>query len=133
MNATPPIAAAAPRRPDGIVILSIWYLVLAGGIGLIACVAAVPATLLTFSDEMSAGGRVIVTALLGFGVVLALLLAIGLAALAWGLWHLREWARLGALVMGALHLPFFPVGSAIGAATLWYLSSHPDAQRAFRR
>ena len=133
MNETAPTAAASSRRPDGIVILAIWYLVLAGGIGMIACVGAVPATLLAFSDEMSAGGRVLVTTLLGFGVILALMFAIALATLAWGLWHLREWARLGALVMGALHLPFFPVGSAIGAATLWYLSSHPDARQAFRR
>lgn len=122
----------AAKRPDGVVVLAIWYFVLAGGLGLVACAAAVPATIFTVS-EVPAGGRVLAVALLGFAVLLALAGSVALAVVAWGLWQLRDWARIGALVAAALHLPFFPVGTAIGATTLWYLSSHPEAQAAFRR
>lgn len=122
----------AVKRPDGVVVLAIWYFVLAGGLGLIACAAAVPATLVTMS-EVPAGGRILAVSLLGFAVLFALGASVALATVAWGLWQLRDWARLGALVAAALHLPFFPIGTAIGATTLWYLSSHPEVRAAFRR
>jgi hypothetical protein len=119
------------RRPDGIVILVIWYIVLAGGVGLAACAATVPAVLISFNEQMAVGGRVLLSTLLGFGAFVALASAAILAIVAWGLWRQREWARIGAMLVAVLHLPFFPVGSAIGVATLWYLSSHPDARDAF--
>jgi hypothetical protein len=120
------------KRPDGVTILAIWYLVLAGGLGLIACAAAVPAAIVT-SSEAPAGSVVLAVTLLGIGVLLAMATSVALAAIAWGLWQLRDWARLAALVVGALHLLAFPIGTVIGAITLWYLSSHPEVQAAFRR
>ena len=40
---------------------------------------------------------------------------------------MKDWARVLALVLAIPHLPFFPVGTAIGVATLWYVGTHPDA------
>ncbi len=123
----------ANTRPDGITILAIWYLVLAGGFGLAACVAVIPVGILSLTDQLSAGGWSVASLLIGFGLSLTSALALACGVVAWGLWNLAEWARIGAFLLALLHLPFFPVGTAIGAATLWYLTSHPQALAAFGR
>ena len=117
-------------RPDGVTILSIWYFVLGAGALFGACVATVPIGLISMSD-MPTGGRLLASALLGFGVTITLFSGVICCLVGWGLWKRAEWARVGALVLAIVHLPFFPVGTAIGVATLWYLGTHPEAKKAF--
>ena len=119
------------RRPDGITVLAIWYAVLASGSLMAACATTIPMGVLSVARDVPAGGRFLLSALMGFGVVVALVCTAVFAAMAWGLWQLREWARIVALLLAILHLPFFPVGTLIGALTLWYLTSHPDGRDAF--
>jgi hypothetical protein len=38
-----------------------------------------------------------------------------------GLLHRREWARILVLIISALHLLNFPIGTAIGAYSIWVL------------
>lgn len=120
------------RRPDGVTIIALWYMVLAAGAAFGACVAAVPAGLVSLNTDMPTGGRFLATVLLGFGLTVAVVIAVLFAIIAWGLWKLREWGRIGALVGAIFHLPFFPMGTVIGVAQLWYLSSHHEALAAFR-
>lgn len=119
------------RRPDGITIIALWFLVLAAGAAFGACATAVPASLISLSPDMPAGGRFVTTVLLGFGMTVAVVIAAGLGTVAWGLWGLRPWSRIAAMLVAILHLPFFPLGTAIGVAALWYLSSHDEALAAF--
>lgn len=49
---------------------------------------------------------------------------------AYGLLKRRTWGRIGGLIMGALDLFNFPLGTALGAYTFWALLSD-EAQRAF--
>jgi hypothetical protein len=68
------------------------------------------------------------------GVVIGCgLLAPGLPGLLGGLGLLRgrSWARWVLVVVSALQLPNFPVGTAIGAYSLWVLL-HPDTDAALR-
>lgn len=123
----------ASKRPDGVTILSLWYLVLAGGALFGACATSLPIGVVTLHPDMAGGGRFIASVLLGLGLGAALFMAVVFGLAAWGLWRLREWGRIGAMVLALLHLPFFPMGTVIGIATLWYLSSHDDAVAAFRR
>ncbi len=39
----------------------------------------------------------------------------------WGLLGYKEWARILGIILGALHLLGFPIGTAIGIYTLWTL------------
>jgi hypothetical protein len=117
-------------RPDGVTILALWYFVLAGGALFGACVATVPIGLISMSD-MPTGGRLLASMVLGVGVTLTLLVGVVCSLVAWGLWNKAPWARIAGLVLAILHLPFFPVGTAIGTATLWYLGTHDDAKTAF--
>lgn len=119
------------ERPDGVTIIALWFTVLAAGAAFGACAAAIPASLISLSSDMPTGGRFVATVLLGFGLSAAVIFAVAFATVAWGLWKLRPWARIGAMLAAIVHLPFFPMGTAIGVATLWYLSSHQDALSAF--
>ena len=126
------MSADDSRRPDGVTILSLWFLVLAVGSVVGACAAAIPAGFLSMVPDIEPGGRVAISILAGLGITVSLLFALVTGLAAWGLWNLRDWARILAMVLALLHLPFFPVGTAIGVGALWYLSSHPDAIDAFR-
>jgi hypothetical protein len=80
------------------------------------------------------GGRV-GSAVLGFtGIVVtifALTLAIPSLACGWGLLKLRRWARVGAIVLAAICLIEFPVGTMFGVYTLWVLFNR-NTERLFR-
>lgn len=120
------------RRPDGVTILALWYLVLAAGALVGACLAAIPLGIVSMAPDLEPGGRMVLSLLAGSGLTVTVIFA-GVAGLAaWGLWRMRDWARVLVMLLALVHLPFFPVGTAIGVATLWYLSSHPEALAAFR-
>jgi hypothetical protein len=56
-------------------------------------------------------------------VIGAILIALSLPSLVAGIGLLarRNWARVLAIVIGALHILAFPIGTAIGIYTLWAL------------
>lgn len=58
--------------------------------------------------------------LVGFGVALSALSAIGLIA-GWGLLSWKPWARMLSIVLGVISLLNFPLGTALGIYTLWVL------------
>jgi hypothetical protein len=67
--------------------------------------------------------------------IIAIALGIFLAALAlpgiiggWALFSGRSWGRPLVLVLGALHLINFPLGTALGIYTFWALLHEPVAQ-----
>lgn len=59
---------------------------------------------------------------LGIGAFIVLLSIPGLVA-GYGLLQLRSWARILALILGALNLLNFPIGTALGAYTFGVLLS----------
>jgi hypothetical protein len=53
----------------------------------------------------------------GFLAMLALVcLAIG-----WGLWQLKPWGRLWAMILGVIQIPLVPIGTVAGGASLYVL------------
>jgi hypothetical protein len=48
----------------------------------------------------------------------------------WGLRRRAGWARVAAMVLGALSILSFPIGTLLGGYTLWALT-RPEAQTAF--
>jgi len=117
-------------RPDGVVLVSIWFFIQAGLalLGLAAIVIfAFPAVITgtaTGSDRYFAVAGVSFAALVvAFFAALPLVTAIGLLGL-------HGWARWVALVLGALGLIAFPIGTAAGVLIIWYMLSD-EAKRAF--
>ena len=68
------------------------------------------------------------------GIVTFFLLASAVAGLlaGWGLLHYRLWARVLALVLGAISLLHFPFGTALGIYTFWVLLP-AESEREYRR
>jgi hypothetical protein len=64
----------------------------------------------------------IVTGAVG-GIIAAVLAVLALPGLVtgFGLLRFRPWARIVAIVLGALHLLSFPIGTAMGVYTFWTL------------
>jgi len=109
------------KRPDGVTIIAVYEFLSAipGFIGICAIlVFAVPGTL--------TGTEGIGDATVGLAVLGCVLLLIGVGALlsvitGWGLLGMKGWARWLAIVLAALSLLAFPIGTIIGALIIWYL------------
>jgi uncharacterized membrane protein (DUF2068 family) len=48
-------------------------------------------------------------------------LAIACLAIGWGLWQLKPWGRLWAMIAGVLQIPLVPIGTVAGGASLYVL------------
>ncbi len=62
---------------------------------------------------------------LGLGLlgIAAFIIAIALVnlALGWGLWQLKPWGRMGAMIVAVLRIPVVPIGSIAGGIILYVL------------
>ena len=117
------------KRPDGVTIIGIYHYIVAGLSVLGACfMIAVPFIVAAAPHTEEAVPIVAIVTV----VVLIILLAFaaGHAVVGWGLWTLKPWARMGAIVLAGLSLLSVPVGTIIGVLVLWYLYQ-PEARAAF--
>jgi hypothetical protein len=94
-----------------------WLYVANGG--LVLLVAAVLGTMLGAAGVASASAMFGILAIaVGFGIAI-----FGLPSLicGWGLLNYRPWARVLGIILSALNLANFPVGTLIGGYGLWVL------------
>lgn len=121
------------KRPDGVTILAIYHYVMAGIVALVSCaLIAVPFVVAAaVQNDPNAGPAVPIVAIV-IAVVILILLAVAVAfgVVGWGLWTLKPWARLGAIILAVLGLLNVPVGTIISVVTLWYLFQ-PEGRAAF--
>lgn len=77
---------------------------------------------------------------LAAGVIAAAFVALAVIAMIWGAAHVvvgvpvrrhQPWARLLALMLGAVDLVLLPYGTALGAYTMWVLL-HDEGRRLFQ-
>lgn len=68
---------------------------------------------------------------LGALALLALIYFVAVFAVGVGLWNLRPWARVPGVVVGVLALFSFPIGTAVGIASIWLLGYHADVKALF--
>jgi hypothetical protein len=124
------------NRPEGVTLVSIYHYVEAGLSLLGAClVILVPVitglALATEPATSDASVALTVTIIIAIvAVIVLLLVAAANAAVGWGLWQMKPWARLGAVVLSCLRLLSIPIGTIIGGVTLWYLF-RPEVRAAF--
>ena len=65
------------------------------------------------------------------GEVAIAITGIAFGLVGWGMWHLKPWARSGAIVLAALSLIAVPFGTIAGIMILVYLSRNKEAKAAF--
>jgi hypothetical protein len=116
------------RRPDGVTILAVyhWFLAALSLLGICGTVCGMFFVIVGKEQDILAALFWMV-----FGLFVAAMGVVANGLVGWGLWGVKPWARIGAIVLAVLHLPGFPIGTLIGALILWYLLTDPDAKAAF--
>lgn len=116
------------KRPDGVTVLSVYHFVL--GAILAVCVCAVLAILVAAFLDGSPDATIAAFFLALAAVMLFIFLATNVAA-GWALLKMQTWGMWLAIALAALSLPGFPVGTAIGGVSIWYLLQ-PQIKDAFQ-
>lgn len=118
------------QRPDGVTLIAIWHFI-AALFGLLGLCGLSIGLIAVWTSPGPQQDTLIATVALMFAALAIILIFGAFAVVGWGLWNLKSWARMAAIVLGVVQLPGFPIGTIIGALTLWYLLSDPDAKAAF--
>lgn len=113
--------AVMGARSDGVTLLAVYHFLLAGLFLLGTVGTAIPAIITAIVGMVEEPDALIATAILGVISILLMLLTILFLAVGYGLWTRRQWARIASLALGVLSLFGFPIGTFIGALTIWYL------------
>ncbi len=114
------------RRSDGTNLVAIYHFI-SGILSLIGLCLIVTIPLMTglvvpvSGDEGGwiAVGTMAVVGIIGGGIFL--LITIANFVIGWGLWNLREWARLSAVALAFLRLINIPLGTIVGGLIIWHL------------
>jgi hypothetical protein len=126
-----PTTGSSNRRPEFVTLVAVYQFVTAGILLLLSCLilAVLLPSIFVFIPVEGA----LVTFIMA-SAVLALVLGFGFASLivGWGLIRMREWARLGAIVLALFALIGFPIWTIAGILILLYLTSE-EARNAFDR
>jgi hypothetical protein len=108
------------KRPDGVVIIGIYQLVI-GLIGVLGtCCLIIPIATVTTTGDSDLG---FIPALGALALAFCSAAASSILSLAagWGLLQLKQWARWLTIVIAVFSLFAFPIGTVIGALVIWYL------------
>jgi hypothetical protein len=109
------------KRPEGVSLISLYFFAMSIPSLIGACM------ILTGTIFTGVGARDYQLGVVAglTALILLLILAFGLGILffvtALGLWGMRNWARWLAVIISILSLFAFPIGTVIGAVTIWYL------------
>jgi hypothetical protein len=109
--------------------IAIWYFICAAFFGLGLLGMAIGFVGLWSSGDFQ--GVLMGTLAMLIGEVAIAITGIAFALVGWGLWHLKPWARSGAIVLAALSLIAVPFGTIAGIMILLYLSRNKEAKAAF--
>lgn len=119
------------KRPDGVTILSIYHYFVAALFVLgTCCMIAIPFMVAAIPEPDAAATVPVVAIVVAVVAFILLAFAALYGVIGWGLWALKPWARLGAIVLAGLSLVAIPVGTIVGGLTLYYLFQ-PEARTAF--
>ena len=118
-----------PVRPDGVVLISIWF-ILNAVLALIGIAAMAIFALPSVITDTVGSDRYFAIAGVSFGLFVVLVFGALDVAAAVGLLRLRDWARWLAIVLAAMGLLLFPIGTIVGALIIWYLLND-EAKQAF--
>ena len=109
-----------------------WLYIVFGVLGLLAAVFVL---LVMGGTGLLSGDAQSAALLSGIGLFIAFIVAIlSLPSIiaGWGLLKHKSWSRLLAIVIGALNILNFPLGTAIGIYTIWALTQN-ESQRLLSR
>ena len=114
-------ASVRKDRDDGITLLALYHFVLAGAFLLGTVALAIPAVITAIVGIVEDPGALIATAILSVLAFVLMTFCILILVIAYGLWTMRQWARVATIALAMLSLFAVPLGTIIGGLTIWYL------------
>lgn len=116
-------------------IIAVWF-GLGGALGVLAglviLVAGAAFTKVLSDAATSAVPVGMLAGIAGVIGIVALVFGIIGLAIAWGLWNLKNWARIVASVLCVLGLFSFPVGTVINALMLYAMWFHEETKALYK-
>ena len=126
----------ATSRPDGITLLSalFWVLALLAIIGGLIMMVTSNAIIELIEEEGKDVPHEVIDLLdslfIGISIIIIIIGVLYIIA-GWGLWTMKSWARLVAIILAIISVLNFPIGTILGIIILWYLFK-PEIKEAFQ-
>jgi hypothetical protein len=117
-------------RPDGVTLTAAWFI-----IGAVFWLLAVLAMLVfafpaVLRESTTGLDRYLAVAGVSFGLFVVSVFAAANLSAAIGLLRVRPWGRVLSIVLAAMGLLAFPIGTVVGALIIWYMLSD-EAKESF--
>ena len=115
-----------------------WFNLVLGGLGVLFAAitfaggSLIPAIIAAAAGEAGILPASILQAIVTVVVGVILVLSLPTLILGFGLYNLRPWARILGIVLAAIHLLNFPLGTAISLYAFWVLLK-PETAALFQR
>ncbi|MEZ4863787.1 MAG: hypothetical protein R3C14_20865 [Caldilineaceae bacterium] len=127
-----PVSASQPlwqQRGDGVTLIAGYHFVVAGLFLLGTLILIIPTGILGVVAALDNADAMVPMVVVGFVALIVLALSMLNLAVGYGLWTLKAWGRAAAIALAFISLFGFPIGTVIGALTLWYLFKPEVAAR----
>lgn len=121
MQTQPLSTHTADRRDDSITFIALYHFLMSLVFLAATVILAIPTVILAIVAVSEAPPAAI--GFVAVGLIAAVTMAFTLLFLVvgYGLWTVRQWARVAAMALALLGLLAFPVGTVVGALILWRL------------
>lgn len=117
-------------RPDGLTIISIWHYLSGAFFLVVTAVFAFMTAAFGIGALAEDLGLFVPMGIFGFIALAFMAMSLLNLVVGYGIWILKPWARIGAIALAIVSLPFMPIGTISGALALWYLL-RPEIAAAF--
>ena len=108
-------------RDDGTTFISIFHFLISGLFLLGTVLFALPTLLLGIVALTQAAGAFIGMFAVGLITTVLMVFCLLYLSVGYGLWTLRQWARIAAIALAIIILFAVPAGTLIGGLILWHL------------
>lgn len=129
MQSQPLDILAADRRDDSITFIALYHFLMSLLFLAVTVILAIPTAILAIVAVTEAPPAAIGLVAVGLIAAVTMTFTLLFLVVGYGLWALRQWARVAAMALAMLSLLAFPVGTVIGGLILWRLMDPEVAGR----
>lgn len=118
---SPPVAPLWQQRGDGLTLIAGYHFLVAALFLVGTLILLLPTAILGVVGMVDDPDAFFGMVAVGFVALVTLVLCLLYLAVGYGLWTLRQWARVTAIALAIVSLFGVPIGTVTGAITLWHL------------
>lgn len=116
------------KRPEGIIWTSLFFFIV-GALFLLGSLVVTAVAFVSVASEYGTISQPFFWTM--FGAAMALLVSLLHLIVGFGIWRIQSWSRYAAIILAALALPCFPIGTLLGILIIFYLVT-PATKKLFK-